>query len=246
MPVDAEYLSQEEQKTLTAKNLLHFHNPVDAAISTSNASSSTSTSTDIAKDDELLEAHLSQKANLINSNIWPRGGKGKELRKHAVRSSMYGVEVRILDEPHILAGQTGLFAARPFRQYDFVGEYCGEVVPAGNPQSKFYQADLEEKELFPLSVNGQRSGSECRAINHYENIADAPSVVFSICYVEEFPRLMIICKKDIAVGEEILLDYGIGYVKDHLQPKASGCQDQSPVNWSEMAGDGDDGYFDRR
>lgn len=235
MPVDADYLSQEDQKALTAKNLLHFHNPAsDAAISTS-------TSTSTANDDEPLEAHLSQKSNLINANIWPRGGKGKELRKHAVRSSIYGVEIRILDEPHILAGQTGLFAAQPFRQYDFVGEYCGEVVPSGNPQSKFYQAELEEKKLFPLSVNGQESGSECRAINHYENIADAPSVIFSICYVEELPRIMIICKRDIAVGEEILLDYGTDYVKDHLQPKALGCQDQSgPVDWSEMAGEGDD------
>jgi hypothetical protein len=256
MPYDSEYLSQGDQKALSAKNLLHFHNPAadgDAAsiLSTFHTSTTTTTCTTTTANanttnEPLLEAHLSQKANRITSNIWPRGGKGKELRQRAVRSSIYGVEIRILDAPHILAGQTGLFAARPYRQYDFVGEYCGEVLPAVNPhQSKFYQADIEEKKGFPLRVDGQRSGNECRAINHYENIAKSPSVIFSICYVEELPRLMIICKRDIAVGEELLLDYGSDYVKDHFQPKqhpSGGCQDNNDqsrsVDWAEMAGEG--------
>jgi hypothetical protein len=36
------------------------------------------------------------------------------------------------------------------------------------------------------------------------------------CHVEELPRIMLVCKRNIEVGEEFLLDYGSGYVKEFL------------------------------
>ena len=38
-------------------------------------------------------------------------------------------------------------------------------------------------------------------------------------YIETFPHLVVVCTRDIEIGEEILLDYGEAYNDIFLKPK---------------------------
>jgi hypothetical protein len=167
------------------------------------------------------DEHLEIRAIHTSSNIWPKKRAGKVLKKQASRAFMHGVEIRRLCEPHLLAGQTGLFAANPFEQFDILGEYCGLVhgkVYTPLLGSGEYCANLEDVryKLSPIGLDAQSFGNEGRVINHYANIAETPNVIMKRCHVEELPRIMLVCKRNIGVGEEFLLDYGSGYVKEFL------------------------------
>lgn len=224
-------LSDADQIALSGRNALHFR----AEPNVSSTSTTETAEGSVLTDKTPIEKNRPGKPFQITSNMWPRKGTGREMKKSACRSSIHGVEMRKLDEPHLLAGQTGLFAAKCFVQCDIVGEYCGEVVPSMHGRE--YKAVLEEKTIFPLGVDSQRYGNECRAINHYENIAALPNVVMKTCYVDQLPRVMIVCKRDVKVGEEFLLDYGDAYVHAFLRDNQGGLRGSStPVAWTEMAG----------
>lgn len=156
----------------------------------------------------------------ISSNVWPRSSYGRKLRKRTARPWMNNVEIRELHAPHLLAGQLGLFVAiEPFRQFDIIGEYCGQVFEEedGNDNSVYatYLEDRDKK--YALGVDAFREGNECRFINHYQGIANEPNVVMKTCYVDELPRVMIVCTKDIIdIGQEILLQYSDEYVKAYI------------------------------
>lgn len=128
---------------------------------------------------------------------------------------MNGVEIRVLQAPHPLAGQLGLFAAVPFQQFDIVGEYCGEVFDSDDGGE--YATYLERRdEKYALGVDARKEGNECRFINHYQGIADDPNVIMKIAYVEELPRVMIVCMKDLQIGKEFLLRYSDEYVDAYI------------------------------
>lgn len=151
----------------------------------------------------------------ITSNTWPRSSYGRKLRKRAARPWMNGVEIRVLQAPHPLAGQLGLFAAVPFQQFDIVGEYCGEVFDSDDGGE--YATYLERRdEKYALGVDARKEGNECRFINHYQGIADDPNVIMKIAYVEELPRVMIVCMKDLQIGKEFLLRYSDEYVDAYI------------------------------
>ena len=181
-----------------------------------------------------LEDDVFAKAIYIKSNMWPRRGAAKALRKEVTRSSIHGVVIRTLMPPHFLSGQTGLFAAERFEPFDIVGEYCGEIVTL---KGGIYKASLHQKDKSnPISIDAQTYGNECRSINHYDNISEAPNVIMKACYVEGLPRLMIVCKRRIEVNEELLLDYGKGYVKAYFQnDEKKQEQVNHAVEWSELA-----------
>lgn len=181
------------------------------------------------------------RAYFAPSNIWPKHRKGKEMRKKAARTFLHGVEVRQLQEPHILAGQFGLFAAKPFQMFDVVGEYTGEVVD-GYGTGGEYVASLERSssnghQQSSLAVDAGRIGSECRLINDYRNIGKEPNCIMKTAYVEELPRIMIICKRDIAPGEEFLIDYSDEYWQATRERQARKPEpSSSDVSWDEIVG----------
>lgn len=151
----------------------------------------------------------------ITSNTWPRSSFGRKLKKRTARPYLHGVEIRQVQAPHPLAGQLGLFAANPFHQYDVVGEYCGQVFDKDDGGE--YATYLESRdEKYALGVDARREGNECRFINHYQGIAQEPNVVMKIAYVEELPRVIIVCMKNIQVGQELLLQYSADYVEEYI------------------------------
>lgn len=161
---------------------------------------------------------------------WPRWGK--QLRKDKGRTVMAGVEVRDLVAPHPLEGQRGLFATRAFQAFDIIGEYIG-VVDGDVGGSGDYLACLErdEPDYLALGLDAEKAGNEARFINHYEGILEpstgaptTPNLKMSGAYVDTLPRVMLIVKRDIAAGDELLLDYGKGYTNSHFSKDPEGIR----------------------
>ena len=131
---------------------------------------------------------------------------------------MKNVEIRNLGGEHLLSGQQGLFATHRFARFDILGEYRGRIVPEGC--GGCYCAALEDRPAKEsLGVDASVSGNEARFINCYYNIADEPNLYFRTAYIDSYPRLLLVCIKDIEVNEELLLDYGESYITSYLTPK---------------------------
>jgi hypothetical protein len=91
-----------------------------------------------------------------------------------------------------------------------------------------------------LGVDGEKCGSEMRFINDYRNISDECNVIMRTVYIGTYPKLVIVCTKDIEVGDEFLLDYGSWYVDTYFTaPQSYPEQVEGPmISWKELAGDG--------
>ena len=166
------------------------------------------------------------------TNIWSR--ISKEKRESARLHDLRGLEVRDLPEGHFLHGEKGLFATIPFKMFDVIGEYCGKIVD--NTVQGHYVAVLEEKPIEEsLGIDAEHIGNEMRFINSYLNVAPEANVLMRTVYMNTLPHLVIVCKRDIEVGEEILLDYGDGYTNTYLTPNIR-CIKRDPVPWKELAG----------
>ena len=201
---DSNMLSPEDQDDLCHANSLFF-----AAQKSDNKKAGAVEHTNAA------ELDLSSPPKHIKYNTWPRSRKGRELKKKAMRPYMHSVEIRILQGDHPLAGQLGLFSAKKFQQFDIIGEYCGEVFDSeGGGEYATYLEDRSGK--YALGVNAASEGNESRFINHYKGIQEEPNVILKIAFIEELPRVMVVCLRDIEVGKELLLSYSAEYVQEYL------------------------------
>lgn len=182
-------LSPEQHEELNAANSRYFRKPKDT--------------------------QSSSLIKYISCNTWPRSSQGRKLKKSATLTKIHGVEIQELEDPHPLSGQLGLFAAIFFEMFDIIGEYTGEVFEGdGGSQYATYLEDRTKK--YALGVDATREGNECRFINHFTNIAKEPNVVMKIAYIDELPRVMVVCKKDIKVGEELLFKYSDEFVTEYF------------------------------
>jgi hypothetical protein len=129
-------------------------------------------------------------------------------REACKRERPWGVEVRDLPKEHFLHGEQGLFAIAKFSKCDVVGEYTGKIVDSN--VFGHYVAALEDKGTDDsLGIDAQTCGNEMRFINSYLNIAFEPNVTLRTVYMGGMPHLLVICLRDIEIGEEFLLDYGM-------------------------------------
>ncbi len=111
-----------------------------------------------------------------------------------------------------------MFATEKFFQFDIVGEYTGRVVD--DSVNGHYVAALEDKAVMDsLGVDAIECGNEMRYINSYLNIDFSPNVTMRTAYINTYPHLLIVCTRDIEVGEELLLDYGKAYTDAYLRPR---------------------------
>lgn len=137
---------------------------------------------------------------------------------------MAGVEVRVLVAPHPLEGQRGLFATRAFEAFDVLGEYVGVVDgDAGGHGEYLACLERDQPNHLALGLDAESAGNEARFINHFEGLfspttgtAMTANLKMSGAYVDTLPRIMLIVKRDIAAGEELILDYGKGYTDAHF------------------------------
>lgn len=179
-------------------------------------------------------------------NIWKNISSGR--KEASRRFKCCGVEVKALPLNHFLFGQYGLFALQEFAPFDIIGEYTGLVVN-DNVTGIFhlnyfklilykgnYVATLEATESsISLGVDALRNGNEMRFINAYQHISDMPNVKMQTAYIETYPHLIIICTKNIAIGEEILLDYGAAYAKEYFgNSSIHSSGDIANISWDEF------------
>ena len=71
-----------------------------------------------------------------------------------------------------------------------------------------------------MGIDGEHCGNEMRFINSAYNMGESNNCKMSIVYCDTYPRVMIVVTRNIAVGEEILMDYGEAYNSRYLAPMA--------------------------
>mmetsp|Transcript_58862 Transcript_58862/g.101403 ORF Transcript_58862/g.101403 Transcript_58862/m.101403 type:complete len:238 (+) Transcript_58862:248-961(+) len=158
----------------------------------------------------------------MTENLWPKHGAGASMKKKAARRYMAGVEIRRLADGHPLPGQQGLFATQNFTQFDVIGEYVGVVLKQGDGGGEYVACLEDGPHDQVLGLDAGSSGNEARFINSCLGIGDGkPNVVMKTAYVETLPHILIIARRDIEVGEELLLDYGEAYTRAYFQDRSA-------------------------
>ena len=151
----------------------------------------------------------------ISKNDWS-GVKKSERNSNEVRARGFvpGTESRLLEGDHPLAGEYGLFAAKKFEMFDVIGEYLGDI----NQCEGHYCAAVSYSQCKSqeYSVDGGKKGNELRFINDYHNIASGPNVIMKDVHLDTYPCIVIVCVRDIEIGEEILVSYGPNYCSKYL------------------------------
>ena len=152
-----------------------------------------------------------------SSNIW-HSSITNEQKERCRKLRPTGIEVRNLRSDHFLYGERGLFATVKFHRCDIIGEYTGYIV--GDNAGGHYCAALEDKDYKDsLGVDAGECGSEMRFINSHLNIEFEANVSMRTVYIDTYPHLVLVCMKDIEIGDEFLLDYGEAYNKAYLTPQ---------------------------
>jgi hypothetical protein len=150
------------------------------------------------------------KNGYLDTNDWSMIPNKDEYEQEG---SIKGVEVRVLDPPHILAGQRGVFATKQFSKYDVIGEYSGII-------KKDDDTDPKNLYIFTLvddvCIDGETHSNELKYVNSHLNIDHEPNLVPSMTYINKEPKVLYVCRKDINIGEELLIDYGEEYNVGHI------------------------------
>jgi hypothetical protein len=148
----------------------------------------------------------------MQSNNWLNIPKMKRKHSGIRKQKIDGVKIQQLPENHMLANQYGLFATKQFNKFDIIGEYVG-VVGFNNGK---YVASINNE---GLGIDAEKYGNELRFINDYHNIADNPNAIMSLCYIDSYPHIIIVCTNNISIGQEILIDYGDEYNNYYIHNK---------------------------
>lgn len=145
----------------------------------------------------------------LSSNDWSM--ISAEVKEGCSMKTIHGVVVQVVPEGHFLFGknQKGLYATKAMKEFDIVGEYCGEV--SVDKASGEYLAAIDAKRFDKCGIDAERIGNETRYINSYLNIASQPNLLMRTCVFDNTPHVMLVCIKNIAIGDELLLDYGAAY-----------------------------------
>ena len=108
----------------------------------------------------------------------------------------------------------GLFARKAFWKGDFIVEYTGDLIPTR------YADTLKTKYLFEVNekwtVDGSPRSNIARYINHSCNPNCETGIVRG--------RILILAKRDIAMGEELTFDYGDEYFAEFIRPHGCRCR----------------------
>ena len=146
----------------------------------------------------------------IRSNNWSNIPKSRRDHGGIRKTSIPGIEVRVLPKGHLLENQKGVFAKKKFSTFDIIGEYTGNIT---FQNGRYVAAIDKDNNNNNLGIDAETHGNEMRFINHYRNIGMFANVVMRVCYIDTYPHIIIVCTRDILEGEEVLLDYGDAYIE---------------------------------
>jgi hypothetical protein len=156
---------------------------------------------------------LNQSGNYLQSDTYLHSNDWSSVLYTPPANLIDGIEVRTLPPSHLLAGQKGVFATKELKNYDVIGEYTGVI-------RNFKDINADNLYIFSLVddivIDGNHRSNELKYVNSYLNIATTPNLRATHCTLDRYPKILYICTKDIAVGEELLIDYGEEYNNAHI------------------------------
>ena len=162
--------------------------------------------------------------------------KSGKRRMGIQKKNTYISKIDYRETQHPARGQHGMFASSGFQPLEIIAEFIGEyaLIPQDKNQEvtfdredisyahgfweDHYSADdpFDGVMLYPLAINPFPENVGAHLINDFKGIAEknnaAPVEIWDAEY-QNLPRIFIICKKEIKMDEEILLDYGDDYWK---------------------------------
>ncbi|KAG5176956.1 hypothetical protein JKP88DRAFT_170724 [Tribonema minus] len=113
----------------------------------------------------------------------------------------------------------GLFTLMPFAPNDMIVEYMGEKIRrcvADQREKKYEEMGLGSCYLFALDastiIDATRAGGPARFINH----CCGPNADAKVVAVDGVPKLVIVARRALAVGEEVTYDYKFEYENDKI------------------------------
>jgi SET domain-containing protein len=135
-----------------------------------------------------------------------------DILDYTSKNILKGFQVKkIVDKTHPCYNQCGLFSTTKWYSYDIVGEYKGEILSIYDVNRSIpsdYFAGFSIDGFQGIGIDAQKYGSEMRFINHYKGISQKPNVKF-VDYIDDAStRIMVVCTREINVGEELVVDYG--------------------------------------
>jgi uncharacterized protein len=135
--------------------------------------------------------------------LWLGKLHGKEIES----GEMSGLTIRWI---HDSIGY-GIFTSRPFKKWEFVGEYTGivrprrRIFPDVNDYCFVYPTEWLAWKAF--TIDSQEQGNFTRFINH----KDEPNCESIAVYHEETFHIIFRTTCDVPAGEELTYDYGSIY-----------------------------------
>ena len=137
----------------------------------------------------------------------------KRIEDRLIVDNDNGLSLEIRDIPE--KGR-GIFATQDFSKGDFIVEYAGDLINLKEAKEREgeYSMDLSKGcYMYYFKANNKQycidatkeTGRLGRLVNHSRL---APNLQTKVVLFRETPRLILIAKRDVKAGEELLYDYG--------------------------------------
>ncbi|CAH1163268.1 unnamed protein product [Phaedon cochleariae] len=157
---------------------------------------------------------LTEYFNVRKSDRRTKGEVKEEKRRLLEYALRRGVE-HGLKVKHIHNKGRGVFATQDFHRGEFVVEYSGELISiheAYHREEKYEQDENTGCYMYYFKYNDHpycidataETGRLGRLVNHSRN----GNLVTKTIMVDGTPRLVLIAKSHIRIGDELLYDYG--------------------------------------
>ncbi|MBS0625800.1 MAG: SET domain-containing protein-lysine N-methyltransferase [Verrucomicrobia bacterium] len=119
-----------------------------------------------------------------------------------------GIEIRRLGKDHPLTGQYGVFAKEKVAAGTFLGEYVGEVYLLNEGQERTFDWVIPCGNGFCWCIDARTVANEMRLVNDYRGLGKEPNAALKRKSHRGFYYAGYETIRDVAAGEEILVDYG--------------------------------------
>ncbi|KAH8816363.1 hypothetical protein F5884DRAFT_219357 [Xylogone sp. PMI_703] len=152
-------------------------------------------------------------ANKYNDALFTTGCQNVVLQRGVPKKLLLG-------ESQLEGVGFGAYVGEPVSKGDFLSEYTGEVISFGEAERRGIIYDRKYLSfLFDLNrewvIDAARLGNKTRFINHADNEKDGLNCEAKIMLVNGEHRIKFSALRDIAVGEELLFNYGKKFAEKH-------------------------------
>lgn len=148
-----------------------------------------------------------------------------ELTRHQLwMGSYYRKEIESLFLPDVFLRWIdpdigwGVFANRPFKKMEYIGEYSGKVRKRRREDKKnAYCFEYVAAAGVPTSytIDARDQGGIARFINH----SDVPNLLSTLATFDRISHVILIANEPISKGAQLLYDYGPDYWSRRKRPK---------------------------